>query len=143
MNQLWEDYIYRILYKHTDDSFEVLPQQSTDFWESKSIRPDIVIKRGEETYIIDTKWKVVDNNEPSDADLKQMFSYNLLWKAEKSMLLYPKVDQSDSNFGTYHFLPEENNVNQCKLGFVSLTDGDVMIQENLIANEIFNKLEIA
>ena len=143
MNQLWEDYIYRILYKHTDDSFEVLPQQREDFWEAKIIKPDIVLKKDKKTYIIDTKWKVVDNNEPSDNDLKQMFAYNLLWKAEKSMLLYPKIDQTDSAFGTYHFLPEEKDINQCKLGFVSLTDGDVMIQENLIANEIFSKLEIA
>jgi 5-methylcytosine-specific restriction enzyme subunit McrC len=143
MNQLWEDYIYRILYKHTDNTIDVLPQQREDFWEAKIIKPDIVLKKDKKTYIIDTKWKVVDNNEPSDNDLKQMFAYNLLWKAEKSMLLYPKVNQSDSNFGTYHFLPEEKNLSQCKLGFVSLTDGDAMIQENLIANEIFSKLEIA
>ena len=141
MNQLWEDYIYRILYKHTDDSFEVLPQQREDFWEAKIIKPDIVLKKDKKTYIIDTKWKVVDNNEPSDNDLKQMFAYNLLWKAEKSLLLYPKIDQTDSAFGKYQYVDYEKTSNVCKLGFVSIVEDDKMIDSSLIAKAITDKLE--
>jgi 5-methylcytosine-specific restriction enzyme subunit McrC len=141
MNQLWEDYIYRILYKHTDDSFEVLPQQREEFWEAKIIKPDIVLKKDKKTYIIDTKWKVVNNNEPSDADLKQMFAYNLLWKAEKSLLLYPKIDQTDSAFGKYQYVDYEKTSNVCKLGFVSIVEDDKMIDSSLIAKAITDKLE--
>ena len=88
MNKLWEEYIYRILQKHKPENYSVSPQNSTKFWEHKTIRPDIVIKddKGEQ-FVIDTKWKIVDSNNPSDDDLKQMFTYNLYWKAEKSMLL--------------------------------------------------------
>jgi 5-methylcytosine-specific restriction enzyme subunit McrC len=141
MNQLWEDYIYRILYKHTDNTIDVLPQQSEDFWEAKIIKPDIVLKKDKKTYIIDTKWKVVDNNEPSDNDLKQMFAYNLLWKAEKSMLLYPKIDQMDSAFEKYQYVDYKKTSNVCKLGFVSIVEDDKMIDSSLIAKAITDKLE--
>ena len=142
MNQLWEDYIYRILYKHTDSSLEILPQQSEYFWETKSIRPDIVIKHRdtEETYIIDTKWKVVDNSEPSDNDLKQMFTYNLYWEAEKSLLLYPKLDQRDSSFGKYQYIDNKKTSNTCKLGFVSIVENGGMRAEVDIVQDIMAKL---
>jgi len=64
MNKLWEEYIYRILVREEKNSaIKVNFQNSKTFWQSdkvsKTIRPDLVIKKGEETYIIDTKWKVV------------------------------------------------------------------------------------
>lgn len=142
MNQLWEEYIYRILQRHYGEQYDISPQNSTHFWEHKTIRPDIVIKTQSETYIIDTKWKVVNSNDPADNDLKQMFAYNLHWKAEKSLLLYPKVNQSDSSFGKYHYLPGAKDNNLCKLGFVKLTDGIMLIDERLVAEEIIGKLEV-
>lgn len=141
MNQLWEDYIYRILYKHTDNTIDVLPQQRKDFWEAKIIKPDIVLKKDKKTYIIDTKWKVVDNSEPSDNDLKQMFTYNLYWKAEKSLLLYPKVSQTDSEFGNYHYTDSDESSNTCKLGFVSVLENKVMRAEKAIVKDIMEKLK--
>jgi 5-methylcytosine-specific restriction enzyme subunit McrC len=141
MNDLWEEYIYKVLVRNSPEDMEVLPQQREQFWEHKIIKPDIVIKRGEETYVIDTKWKVVDNSSPSDNDLKQMFAYNLYWKSEKSLLLYPKIDQADSSFGTYHYAPDETT-NQCKLGFVSVVRENALISEKELAKEILKKLEL-
>ncbi|MBL7789860.1 MAG: hypothetical protein JNL75_08555 [Chitinophagales bacterium] len=137
MNKLWEEFIYRILLKNTSEEYEVSYQNSEDFWEYKTIRPDIVIKAKNQTYIIDTKWKIVDNNNPSDNDLKQMFTYNLHWEAEKSILLYPKIDQKDSKFGIYHYNGLEN---KCKLGFVNLISNEGKLRNGEeLTNEILDK----
>jgi 5-methylcytosine-specific restriction enzyme subunit McrC len=108
MNKLWEEYVYKILQKNKPIGFSVSPQNWTKFWERKRIKPDIVITNSiGQTIIIDTKWKIINTYKPSDDDLKQMFAYNLFWDAEKSMLLYPKVNQDDSVFGNYHHIPTE------------------------------------
>jgi len=137
MNALWEEYIFRILQKHKTDEIEVSFQNSDKFWENKRIRPDIVLKTQDETFVIDTKWKIVEANNPSDDDLKQMFVYNLHWKAEKTLLLYPKTNQIDSNFGTFHF---DNLGKKCKLGFVDITNELAIRNSKIVAKEIFEKL---
>ena len=84
--------------------------------------------------------KIIEANNPSDDDLKQMFVYNLHWKAEKTLLLYPKTNQIDSNFGTFHF---DNLGKKCKLGFIDVTnESERSIQNSrFIVNEILKKLE--
>ncbi|MEE1897978.1 restriction endonuclease [Flavobacterium rakeshii] len=135
MNKLWEEYIFRVLYRHKPKEHTVSFQSSTEFWEKKKIRPDIVYI-GDETVVIDTKWKVVDASNPSDDDLKQMFTYNLHWEAEKSILLYPLVNQQDSFFGVYKY----NNLGKkCKLAFISLTEGTKLKPGKLVANDIIDK----
>ncbi|ADX66813.1 McrC family protein [Weeksella virosa] len=137
MNVLWEEYIFRILQKHKTDEMEVSFQNSDKFWENKRIRPDIVLKTKDETFVIDTKWKIVEANHPSDDDLKQMFVYNLHWKAEKTLLLYPKTSQMDSEFGTFHF---DNLGKKCKLGFVDITNEFTIKNSEIVAKEIYEKL---
>lgn len=137
MNALWEEYIFRILQKHKTDEIEISFQNSDKFWENKRIRPDIVLKTKAETFVIDTKWKIIKANNPSDDDLKQMFVYNLHWKAEKTLLLYPKTNQIDSNFGTFHF---DNLGKKCKLGFVDITNELTIKNSQIVANEIFAKI---
>lgn len=137
MNALWEEYIFRILQKHKTEEIEVSFQNSDKFWENKRIRPDIVLKTKDETFVIDTKWKIIETNNPSDDDLKQMFVYNLHWKAEKTLLLYPKTNQIDSDFGTFHY----NNLGKkCKLGFVDITNERTIKNSEIVAKEIFEKL---
>lgn len=137
MNALWEEYIFRILQKHKTDDIEVSFQNSDKFWENKRICPDIVLKVKGEIFVIDTKWKIIEVSNPSDADLKQMFVYNLHWKAEKTLLLYPKTNQIDSNFGTFHF---DNLGKKCKLGFVDITNELTIKNSKIVANEVFEKL---
>lgn len=138
MNKLWEEYIYRILQKHKPVGFSVNFQNSDKFWEYKTIRPDIVITSDDnQTFVIDTKWKIIDAKKPSDDDLKQMFTYNLHWEAEKSMLLYPKVNQEDTNFGEFHYNGLEK---KCKLGFVEILEDTVLIDASIISKSIFQKL---
>lgn len=137
MNALWEEYIFRILQKHKSDEIEVSFQNSDKFWENKRIRPDIVLKTEYETFVIDTKWKIIEASNPSDDDLKQMFVYNLHWKAEKTLLLYPKTNQIDSNFGTFHY---DNLGKKCKLGFVDITNESTIKNSKIVATEIYEKL---
>jgi 5-methylcytosine-specific restriction endonuclease McrBC regulatory subunit McrC len=55
------------------------------------VRPDIVLRKGEETLILDTKWKVVRSEEDiSDDDLRQMKEYSADYGG-KAVLLYPRV----------------------------------------------------
>lgn len=139
MNKLWEEYVYRILQKNKREGYSISPQNSTRFWETKKIKPDIVISYDKKIFIIDTKWKIVSSYKPSDDDLKQMFAYNLYWKAEKSILLYPKINQEDSKFGVYHHIPNDKELNQCKLGFINIVNENGLRKGNKIANEIFDK----
>lgn len=138
MNMLWEEYIYRILKKYAGNDYIIYGQDSKAFWQRKRIRPDIVIQHNNDRYIIDTKWKIIEENKPADDDLKQMFAYNLYWDSEKSLLLYPRTNQSDTDFGDYHFKVRSSN--QCKLGFVDLVVGDKKIDNQLIAQQVLAKI---
>ncbi len=150
MNMLWEEYIYRVLQKHKPENISVSFQNKKAFWGSssrtKSIRPDIVIVdstiKPSKTFILDTKWKIRDTNNPDDGDLKQMFAYNLYWRAEKSLLLFPKINQEDSSFGDYYHLSHNMNENKCKLGFINLVQETTIKDSKIIAKNIFIKFDI-
>ena len=74
MNMLYEKYVYRKLKVLQSDSetpiIKVKEQNRTLFWESRGLRADIVIETEDKRLVIDTKWKVLKDNKPSDADLK-------------------------------------------------------------------------
>lgn len=150
MNALWEEYIYRILHQNTPKTLSVSFQNKKKFWQSstrtKTIRPDIIVTDNSTNppthYVIDTKWKIRDANDPDDNDLKQMFVYNLYWKADKSLLLYPKIDQSDSDFGEYLFQSQAQNENLCKLGFVHLVEGKSLVDASKISSSILSKIKV-
>jgi len=96
MNKLWEEYVYRQLLK-LNPSWDISRQNNIEFWrpigqEPKHLRPDIVIEnhsRGK--LVIDTKWKLVEDNYPSDSDLQQMFAYAHYVESSHLMLLYPST----------------------------------------------------
>ena len=52
--------------------------------------------------IVDTKWKLIRDGRPSDADLKQMFVYNLFWQTDRSILLYPGAITWSGDWGRFH-----------------------------------------
>ncbi len=129
MNMLWEEYVYRMLAKIQTDTLKVKFQNRKQFWETKVIKPDIVIEKlaeGEvvETYVIDTKWKIIDPKKPGDNDLKQMYAYNMYWDAAKSMLLYPTSENLSTDFGKFHKGRSEEN--QCKLGFIKIMENNTL-----------------
>jgi 5-methylcytosine-specific restriction enzyme subunit McrC len=101
MNDLWEEYVYRQIQKHNIYNWKIEPQEEKDFWEQlttkrkRSIKPDIVISSDAKTIIIDTKWKIPEDNIPSDSDLKQMFVYNEYWDGLTAILLYPHLNYKE------------------------------------------------
>jgi 5-methylcytosine-specific restriction enzyme subunit McrC len=104
MNVLWELFIHRVLLRgQVKGGYTVSAQDSKLFWNKRSIRPDLVITWDDGTkVVIDTKWKLVEDMKPSDADLKQMFAYNLHWETPKSVLLYPGTESRPGNWGKFH-----------------------------------------
>ena len=136
MNDLWEEYIYRQLIKNKPEDTEILPQRRKKFWESKVIKPDIILKRDNKTFALDTKWKVLDQTSPSDADLKQMFAYNIYWNSYQSILLYPKTPSSPAHtYGRYH--QGMNHTHGCTLGFIDLLDSEGRLRRDC-ADQVWN-----
>ena len=146
MNKLWEEFVYRRLLKSAEEGITIARQQKKDFWWNtveeyfKTVKPDIVITKNGKTIILDTKWKIVDDNSPGDNDLKQMFVYNLLWNADKSVLVYP--GNAKNCGGSYPHFPlsalygkndDKGFYNHCSLHFLQVLD----IDGKLVANEVF------
>ncbi len=146
MNKLWEEYIFRRMLKSKPENCHVTFQNSMVFWETasylKTIRPDIVVthsnKGQKEILVIDTKWKIVDFQNPADDDLKQMYAYNMYWDAGKCMLLYPKVSEFPESWG--EFRKGRETENRCKLGFVNVLNSDSNGLNLKIGEDIFSKL---
>ena len=128
MNSLWEEYVLvRLKQVCQDNDIEVYGQNSKGFWNGITIRPDIVLKKqieGKmETVIIDTKWKNIDQSQPSTHDLRQMYVYNDYWESRKSLLLYPSNIDGLDDFKSFDSITADPH-HQCGLGKVSvLKDG--------------------
>jgi len=95
MNLLWERYVAALFRRCRAPGLEVSTQESRAFWKPagasvRTVRPDIVVRHGKQVQLIaDTKWKLLDQAAPSDADLQQMFAYNELFGAPRAVLVYP------------------------------------------------------
>lgn len=68
-----------------------------------ALRPDIVMKRGERTVILDTKWKSLVDNERvnygiSQADMYQMYAYSKKYNTPEIWLLYPVNDEMRNHY---------------------------------------------
>jgi 5-methylcytosine-specific restriction enzyme subunit McrC len=141
MNSLWEEYILvRLQQVAVEKGFTVYGQNSKTFWKNISIRPDIVLEKGNEKYIIDTKWKNIDYSEPSTHDLRQMYVYNEYWESKKAMLLYPSnitKDITDDDF-----VPFENKKHACSLGKISVFNSGTEKLDEGIGNLILKWFNI-
>ncbi|MFA0960516.1 McrC family protein [Roseivirga sp. BDSF3-8] len=138
MNDLWEQYIFRMLHRTRPTGVMVHAQSSKHFWKAeglqvKTIRPDIVIEKDGCTWVIDTKWKRLTFAKPSDNDLKQMYAYNLHWNCRHSILLYPQTPQSPpATYGRY--LAHQDVAHGCSLAFISLPDGNGGLEKEVLQN---------
>jgi len=133
MNELWEEYVFRRIRRRQKPGWSINRQNQKYFWEQdnssnyKLIRPDIVVlNEKKQTVILDTKWKLPQNNIPADADLKQMFVYNEYWDSAHACLVYPR--QAFSETPEYHpgtFLhPSRPAKHQCSVVKISVLDED-------------------
>lgn len=100
MESVYESYVAQQMKKvFCPDGWEVSSQDKGHylFVEPKrqfALRPDIVVKKGSRTIILDTKWKSLINNEGknygiSQADMYQMYAYSKKYNTPEIWLLYP------------------------------------------------------
>lgn len=144
MNVLWEEYVLKQLKKyarkHPEENLDVNGQESKVFYgNGRRIRPDIVLNKGTETIVIDTKWKRPYNNASSIEDLRQMYAYGRFWNATKLILLYP----GDDDQGRFKPYPNPNDPelkHQCKTSFISVLDNDDILDDE-IGEKIINLIE--
>ena len=102
MNRLWEEFVFVTLRHHLAGKYTVNEQVQKRFWETKTIRPDIVIYDSNKKVVLDTKWKQPDKGYPSDSDLHQMYVYFKYFDAQKVALLYPSSETSPQIYkGTF------------------------------------------
>jgi 5-methylcytosine-specific restriction enzyme subunit McrC len=58
------------------------------------LKPDLLVERGNQTLVIDTKWKRLDAHKlarPDNSDLYQLYAYLHRYECQHAYLLYPKV----------------------------------------------------
>jgi len=108
MEKLFEEFIAGILKEEFHDFLGGKPisQRDVGFLAKREGReefklvPDIVIEKdGKSKYLIDTKYKLLDQDDRklgvSHLDLYQMHAYAAKTKAEKMLLLYPRYPQTE------------------------------------------------
>jgi 5-methylcytosine-specific restriction enzyme subunit McrC len=129
MNTLFERFVLRC-FKEVANEFSaytlaVIGKYEIPFWKHKKIIPDIVFtyKKDEtvQRFVIDTKWKIIKQDSPSDDDLRQIYTYNLQFGAASGILLYPKIDQENLGVGFFESMPQYiNHEHSCQLYFADI-----------------------
>jgi 5-methylcytosine-specific restriction enzyme subunit McrC len=94
MNKLWEQFVYVSLKKKLKNH-TIKKHISKSFWKpdvgrKTMMEPDIIIKNDRnEFFVLDTKWKNINNHSPSSDDLRQLYVYQHYYYAKKVALVYP------------------------------------------------------
>ena len=106
-----------------------------------ALRPDIVITDNyneDLIFIMDTKWKLLNNNPSSNygisqADMYQMYAYQKKYEAQNVTLLYPMTDEIDAS-ATISYKADDATVN---VRFVDLFNIKESLQK-IVEDVIFN-----
>jgi len=130
MNDLWEQFVLNKIKKYAiKNNIKVFGQPAKQFWNYRLLKPDILLFKDNEKFIIDTKWKNIKNKDVSVNDLRQIFAYNEFWNAKKGMLLYPDINNLSDFEG--EFKNKENN-HFCKVGFIKVEQNNDRFAETII-----------
>jgi 5-methylcytosine-specific restriction enzyme subunit McrC len=144
MNVLWERFVLKSLKEFAPADYKIKGKIRKPFWQPEKgnhafIEPDIVIEHNEITYVLDTKWKVLKDNRPSDDDLKQMYVYSKYYNSSYTALVYPS-NGIDSCSG--RFCPEFEDAPKfsCSLLRINLPEesGNIKIWQYKISNILLN-----
>lgn len=147
MNNLWERFVLYSLKKYAPDDYLIKGQVKKAFWESElktkvGVEPDIVIQHDYKTYILDTKWKVLNGSRPSDDDLKQMYVYTKYFDSLHTALVYPD-DSNASSYGS--FLHEQNDDTRYPCSLIKLklplNPSDLINWQKEICSELLAHIE--
>ncbi|MRJ05770.1 hypothetical protein FDP49_12395 [Enterococcus faecium] len=102
MENIFESYIAALVKKtlsncqvSSQDKKYSLFDKTSETKAGYNLRPDLVVRRGNtKTTIADTKWKILDGNGPSQADVYQMYAYYTRYRqknenVDRVILIYP------------------------------------------------------
>jgi 5-methylcytosine-specific restriction enzyme subunit McrC len=97
MNVLFESYVAALARKACLPlGYEVRTQGPHDYLTCNKVfqtTPDVHVKRGNDVFVLDTKWKKLDSGKPNDGveqkDAYQMHAYAHVYKTRATILLYP------------------------------------------------------
>jgi len=136
MNLLWEKFVLVTLKK--ERSVKIKGQNSKYFWKPdggnrRSIRPDITISKSGKSFVIDTKWKMVDRR-PAIEDIRQMYVYHQYFNADKVALLYPGLKGYTS--GKFVNIEKQSTLSnkECGLMFTEFKDQVKNWQKQMISD---------
>lgn len=140
MERIFEDYVaarLRSLYpdwriKTQAKDHYLLQQQGKKHF---LMKPDLVLERGKERIIADTKWKLLgeDSSKPvhasiGQADLYQMFAYGKKYlddqEEKRVVLIYPRSEKFTKPLPTFHY---EDNFTLSVIPFDLMTDTCVVV----------------
>lgn len=145
MNNLWEQFILASLRK--EPGWKVRGKASALFWlatngKKQRIEPDILIEDGQNQFIIDTKWKLVEDKADVH-DVRQMYAYHRYFKANRVALLYPGAQNEVK--GTFQPIPgaspAESDLGQCGLLFIPTRHAGILNWQVAIREQIRTWIE--
>lgn len=130
METLYESYVASRLKRHLDNQVYSVTAQERGTWlfdtpREFAMHPDLVIRRGNDVFVMDTKWKLLNPDKPnggiSQVDMYQMCAYQRKFNAKHVTLLYPKPEGDVESIRKEYLSDEGVTVNVC---FVDLFDMD-------------------
>ena len=107
------------------------------------MRPDIWLKKGEQSIVLDTKWKNLNGYNPSPEDLRQMYVYHEYYDAKKVALVYPNHGDKEIS-GIYAKTKDGQIDKKCSVILLAIPDktennqGLVKIWQEKIRRDIDN-----
>jgi|TARA_B100001964_G_C14255700_1_gene612329 5-methylcytosine-specific restriction enzyme subunit McrC len=145
MERVFENYVgtmfkrsYHYLPVYLQDKKQSLIEKH-DGGRKFALKPDIVAIADGRPIILDTKWKLINQNKPkknywiSQADMYQMFAYGEKYKSEKLYLLYPKNEEFDSKLKEFNYYQDDK---QMTLNVYPLDLEKISRNKKLSLNEI-------
>lgn len=142
MNLLFERYLQHQLRRYLDRSWTLRAQARRRFWADRELRPDLWLEHQGQHYILDAKWKILQQPQPSSADLRQMFAYNHSFRATQSVLVYPNVFDFTPQRAPYVaplHLNGEAQSHYCQVIFVNILDEQGRLNRSL-AKDLMTQL---
>lgn len=143
MNLLWEQFVYKSLYKNKAKEEEIHAQHVRDFWKPQlgyksKMKPDIVLKNKitGKSIVLDTKWKNLNGYNPSPEDLRQMFVYMKYFDANKVALIYPGTETKISSGKYFNHSTNVLGDEECSVITICV-ENDIRNWQNNIANYIY------
>lgn len=141
MEEVFESYIALLVkqfLQHADVSTQErshsLFDNTAETKQEYRLRPDIVIRyKNTSVTIADTKWKFLDGNGPSQADLYQMYAYYTRYhhkeeEVDRVILIYPySGSYTEREFRSLTPIPEESGA-KIQVKYVDLLSNDMQTQ---------------